>query len=70
MLEKYKEDSQFFTKIKYLTDNLNIIGMGEFLETIGLSNEEEEIVNIMSPYLDKYKKECEEAYDKQRRLVK
>lgn len=70
MLEKYKENPQFFTKIKYLTDNLNTIGMGEFLETIGLSNEEEEIENIMSPYLDKYKKECEEAYDKQRRLVK
>ena len=44
--------------------------MGEFLETIGLSNETEEIVNTMSPYLDKYKKECIEAYDKQRRLVK
>ena len=70
MLEKYKENPQFFTKIKYLTDNLNTIGMGEFLETIGLSNEEEEIENIVSPYLDKYKKECEEAYDKQRRLVK
>ena len=57
-------------KIKYLTDNLNTIGIGEFLETIGLSNEEEEIENILAPYIDKYKKECEEAYDKQRRLIK
>ena len=70
MVERYNENPAFFNQIKYLTANLNTIGIGEFFETIGLSNDEEEIENITSPYLDKYRKDCEEAYDKQRRLVK
>lgn len=70
MVERHSENPNFFNQIKYLTANLNTIGIGKFFENIGLSNDEEEIENITSPYLDKYRKDCEEAYDKQRRLVK
>ena len=70
MLEKYKENPKFINKIKYLTENLAKLEINDFFEIIDLTTNQGKNQEIVSPYLDKYKKECEEAYDKQRRLVK
>lgn len=70
MLEKYKENPKFINKIKYLTENLAKLEIKDFFEIIDLTTNQDKNQEIVSPYLDKYKKDCEEAYDKQRRLVK
>ena len=70
MLEKYKENPNFINKIKYLTENLAKLEIKDFFEIIDLTTNQDKNQEIVSPYIDKYKKECIEAYDKQRRLVK
>lgn len=70
MVEKYKENPDFMNKIKYLTENLAKLEIKDFFEIIDLTTNQDKNQEIVSPYIDKYKKDCEEAYDKQRRLVK
>lgn len=70
MIEKYKENPDFINKIKYLTENLDKLEIRDFFEMIGLTTNQDKNQEIATPYLDKYKKECEESYEKQRRLVK
>ena len=53
-----------------MTENLDKLEIRDFFEMIGLTTNQDKNQEIATPYLDKYKKECEESYDKQRRLVK